>query len=287
MLYSSEQAQILTQALPYIQKYSGKTIVIKYGGHAMVDEALKMSVMKDIVLMRFVGMNPILVHGGGPEITEMLKRVGKESTFINGLRVTDSETMEIVEMVLTGKTNKSLVSLINKLGGKAVGLSGKDANLIIAEKSQPNGADIGFVGKPVQINPDILFTLTREGYIPVISSVAIGANGESYNMNADHIAGELVVAVGAAKLVMLTDVKGIYGDKNDPSTLHSVLKASEAKKMIQSGAIDKGMIPKVEACITALKGEVEKTHIIDGSVPNSLLMEIFTDEGIGTMIEAD
>lgn len=250
----------------------------------MVDEDLKRSVMRDIVLLRYVGMNPILVHGGGPEITDVLKRVGKESTFVNGLRVTDAETMEIVEMVLAGKTNKSLVSLINQQGGRAVGLSGKDANLVVAEKATPGGADIGFVGQVAQINPEILVTLVREGYIPVISSVAIGPNGESFNMNADHIAGELVAAVGAVKLIMMTDVKGIFDDKNDASTLRSTLTAAEAEDMITSGKVDKGMIPKVEACVMALKGGVEKTHIIDGSAPNALLMEIFTDTGIGTMI---
>jgi acetylglutamate kinase len=287
MAYTSEQAKILTQALPYIQKYSGKTIVIKYGGHAMVDEALKRSVMNDIVLLRFVGMNPILVHGGGPEISEVMKKVGKEPTFVNGLRVTDAETMEIVEMVLAGKTNKSLVSLINTLGGRAVGLSGKDANLIVAEKAEPGGVDLGYVGQVAKINPQILETLVREGYTPVISSVAIGPNGESFNMNADHIAGELVASVGAVKLIMMTDVKGIYDDKNDESTLRPVLTISQAQEMIRAGKIDKGMIPKVEACITALRGGVERAHIIDGSVPNALLMEIFTDTGVGTMIVSD
>jgi len=286
MPYSAEQAKILTQALPYIQQYAGKTIVIKYGGHAMVDEDLKKSVMGDVVLLRYVGMSPILVHGGGPEITEVMKKVGKEPSFVNGLRVTDSETMEIVEMVLAGKTNKSLVSLINNQGGRAVGLSGKDANLIVAEKSEPGGVDIGYVGQVAKINPGILATLVQEGYIPVISSVAIGPNGESFNMNADHIAGELVGAVGAVKLVMMTDVKGIYDHKDDPSTLRSVLTVSEAQEMIRAGKIDKGMIPKVEACVMALKGGVERAHIIDGSEPHSLLMEVFTDKGIGTMIEA-
>jgi acetylglutamate kinase len=286
MSYSSEQAEILIHALPYIQRYSGKTILIKYGGHAMIDEDLKRSVMRDIVLLRYVGMNPVLVHGGGPEITDTLKRVGKESTFVNGLRVTDAETMEIVEMALSGKTNKSLVSLINQQGGLAVGLSGKDANLVVADKAMPGGADIGFVGKVSKVNPEILTTLVKEGYIPVISSVAIGPNGESFNMNADHIAGELVAAVGAVKLIMMTDVKGIFDDKNDESTLRSTLTVSEAEDMIRSGKVDKGMIPKVEACVMALKGGVERAHIIDGSVPNALLMEIFTDTGIGTMIEA-
>ncbi|MDO8684850.1 MAG: acetylglutamate kinase [Armatimonadota bacterium] len=290
MAYTSEQAKILTQALPYIQKYSGKTIVIKYGGHAMVDEQLKQSVMRDIILLRCVGMNPILVHGGGPEITDMMKKVGKEPAFVNGLRVTDAETMEIVEMVLSGKINKSLVSLINQQGGSAVGLSGKDANLIVAEKAQPEGADIGFVGQVKQINPQILETLAGEGYIPVISSVAIGANGESLNMNADHVAGALSNALGAVKLIMMTDVKGIYDDKNDKSTLQPFLRAIDVRKMIQEGKIDKGMIPKVEACLAAVgsgkvKGRVERAHIIDGSIPHALLMEIFTDTGIGTMIQ--
>ena len=297
MPYSSEQAKTLTQALPYIQKYCGKTIVIKYGGHAMVDECLKRSVMRDIVLLRYVGMNPILVHGGGPEITEVMKKVGKEPTFVKGLRVTDAETMEIVEMVLAGKTNMSLVSLINNQGGRAVGLSGKDADLIVAEKAEPEGVDLGYVGQVAKINPEILNTLIKEGYIPVISSVAVGPNGESFNMNADHVAGALATQVEAIKLIVLTDVKGIYDDKSDESTLRSVLTASEAQSMIDSGKIDKGMIPKVEACLIALGNmtlvglgvshEVAHAHIIDGSVPNALLMEIFTDTGIGTMIQND
>ncbi|MDO8588035.1 MAG: acetylglutamate kinase [Armatimonadota bacterium] len=291
MPYSSEQAQILTQALPYIQRYSGKTIVIKYGGHAMVDEELKRSVMRDIVLLRCVGMNPILVHGGGPEITEVMKKIGKEPKFVNGLRFTDLETMEIVEMVLSGKTNKSLVSLINQQGGRAVGLSGKDANLIVAEKAESDGDDLGFVGRVKQINPQILEILAREEYIPVISSVAIGPNGESFNMNADDVASALSVAVKAVKLIMMTDVKGIYDDRNDESTLYSLLKIEEVGNMMRSGKIDKGMIPKVKACTDAIieshkAGRHIETHIINGSEPHALLMEIFTDTGIGTMIEA-
>jgi len=283
MNYTSEQANILVQALPYIQQYYGKTIVIKYGGNAMIDDALKASVLRDIVLLRFVGMNPILVHGGGPEINQMMKRVGKEPTFIGGLRVTDEETMEIVEMVLAGKTNKGIVSIINTLGGQAVGLSGKDAKLIEAEQKD---AALGFVGSVTNINPEILHTLANQGYIPVISSVAIGPNGESLNVNADHIAGAIAAAIGATKLLMLTDVTGIFEDKDDPSTLKSVLSKEEALGMIKSGKIDKGMIPKVEACITALDGEVERTHIINGTLPHAVLMEIFTDTGIGTMIES-
>ena len=282
MNYTSEQANILIQALPYIQRYYGKTVVIKYGGNAMVDDELKASVLQDIVLLRFVGMNPVLVHGGGPEINEMMKQLGKEPQFVGGLRVTDEKTMEIVEMVLTGKTNKDIVSIINTHGGQSVGLSGKDANLIVADRAS---SELGLVGKVKKINPEILQTLADQGYIPVISSVGIGPDGESLNVNADHIAGAIAAAVNATKLIVLTDVKGILDDKNDPSSLRSVLTENEANEMIRSGNIDKGMIPKVEACITALAGGVERTHIIDGTLPHALLIEIFTDTGIGTMIE--
>jgi acetylglutamate kinase len=258
-------------------------MVIKYGGNAMVDEDLKRSVIRDVVLMHYVGMNPILVHGGGPEISAVMKKVGKEPTFVNGLRVTDAETMEIVEMVLAGKTNKGIVSIINNLGGKAVGLSGKDANLIVAEKAEGT-VDLGFVGEVAKINAQILLDLLEHGYIPVVSSVAIGPNGESFNVNADHIAGEIAAEVRAAKLIMMTDVPGIYRDFSDKSTFISELSVADARAMIESKQIDKGMIPKVEACMTALSGAVERTHIIDGTMPHSLLMEIFTDTGIGTMI---
>ncbi len=283
MNYTSEEANILVQALPYIQKYSGKTIVIKYGGNAMIDEDLKKSVVRDVVLMHYVGMKPILVHGGGPEISAVMKKIGKEPTFVNGLRVTDAETMEIVEMVLAGKTNKGIVSIVNNLGGRAVGLSGKDANLIVAEKADGD-VDLGYVGKVVQINTQILTDMLEHGYIPVVSSVAIGSNGESFNVNADHIAGEIAAKVRATKLMMMTDVPGIYEDFSDKSTFISELSVDRAKQMILDKKIDKGMIPKVEACITALAGAVERTHVIDGTLPHSLLMEIFTDTGIGTMI---
>ena len=251
MDYTSEQANILVQALPYIQQYSGKIIVIKYGGSAMVDEHLKKSVVRDVVLMHYVGMKPILVHGGGPEISAVMKKIGKEPTFVNGLRVTDAETMEIVEMVLAGKTNKGIVSIINNLGGRAVGLSGKDANLIVAEKADGD-VDLGFVGEVAHINSQILLDLLEHGYIPVISSVAIGPDGQSFNVNADHIAGEIASEVSAGKLMMMTDVAGIYGDFEDKSTLISELKVQDAQKMIASKKIDKGMIPKVEACMTCL-----------------------------------
>lgn len=283
MRYTSEEASVLVQALPYIQQYYGETLVIKYGGNAMIDEDLKRGVVRDVVLMHYVGMKPILVHGGGPEISAVMKKVGKEPTFVNGLRVTDAETMEIVEMVLAGKTNKGIVSIINNLGGKAIGLSGKDANLIVAEKAE-GSVDLGFVGEVAKINPQVLTDLLEHGYIPVISSVAIGPNGESFNVNADHIAGEIAAEVKATKLMMMTDVPGIYRDFSDKSTFISELTVDEARKMIESKQIDKGMIPKVEACITALAGGVDRTHIIDGTMPHSLLMEIFTDTGIGTMI---
>ncbi|MDI6827816.1 MAG: acetylglutamate kinase [Armatimonadota bacterium] len=284
MSTKAEQAEILVQALPYIRQYYGKTIVVKYGGNAMVDENLKQSVMKDIVLMHYVGMRPVLVHGGGPEITELMERMGKKPSFIKGLRVTDAETMEIVEMVLTGKTNKNIVSLINSQGGKAVGLSGKDGNLMIAEKAQIKDADLGYVGKIVEINTEIVETLIHEGYIPVISSIAVGRNWETYNLNADHAAGELAGALEAAKLIILTDVTGVYRDFSDKTSLISELSTSEAQEMIQTGKVDKGMIPKIEACLMALSRGVERAHIIDGTIPHALLMEIFTDTGIGTMI---
>ena len=280
-----EQAEILVQALPYIRHYFGKTVVIKYGGNAMTNDALKESVMKDIVLLRYVGMQPVLVHGGGPDVSEMMNRVGKEPCFVGGLRVTDAETMEIVEMVLAGKTNKGIVSILSQQGGKSVGLSGKDGRLFVAKKAHINGADLGFVGEIEQINPEIVQILIREGYIPVISSVAVGSEGESYNINADHAAGALASALGATKIVMLTDVQGVYRDFNDKSSLISTLSVTQAQEMISSGNAGKGMIPKIEACIKALSGGVEKAHIIDGTLPHALLMELFTDRGIGTMLE--
>jgi len=279
------QAEILSQALPYIRRFAGATLVIKYGGAAMLDDDLKRAVMRDLALMRFVGINPILVHGGGPEVSEAMRKMGKEPEFIGGLRVTDAETMEIVEMVLTGKTNKGIVSLLNGEGLNAVGLSGKDANLLVAVKETARG-DIGFVGRITQVNPGIVHTLTAAGYVPVISSVAIGQDGASYNVNADTAAGELAVALGAKKLILMTDVEGLYRDFNDKSSLISELTAAEARRMVNSGAIDAGMIPKLEACVDSVEDGVERAHIIDGRRPHSLLIEIFTDSGIGTMIHA-
>ena len=281
MNYTQEQAKMLTEALPYIQKYNKKTIVIKYGGNAMLNEDIKRSVMKDILLMHFVGMRPILVHGGGPDINSMMDRLGLEPKFINGKRVTDSETMEIVEMVLAGKTNKSIVGLINTLGGNAVGLSGKDGNLVSASATSK---ELGLVGSVDIINPKILFDLMESEYIPVISSIGMSISGETFNINADHIAGEIAAAVEAEKLIMMTDVNGIYTDINNPDTFVSRIDIDEAKEMIASGVVNKGMIPKVEACIIALQSGVERTHIINGTAPSSILMEILTDHGIGTMI---
>ncbi len=278
------QAEVLIQALPYIKQYAGKTIVVKYGGAAMLDEALKAAVMQDIVLMRYVGINPIVVHGGGPEISEAMQRMGKEPQFVGGLRVTDAETMEIVEMVLTGKTNKGIVAHLNQQGAQAVGLSGKDGNLIVAERETTKG-DIGFVGRVTEINPALIHTLTDAGYIPVISTVAIGKAGESYNVNADTVAGELAAALGATKLVMMTDVDGIYQDFADKDSLIREMSVKDARQLITDGHVDKGMIPKVEACVRAVSGGVERAHILDGRLPHALLIEIFTDQGLGTMIK--
>jgi acetylglutamate kinase len=276
------KANVLIEALRYIKEFYGKTIVIKYGGNAMIDEELKENVILDIVLMKYVGMNPVVIHGGGPEISRMMKRVGKESQFVNGLRVTDEETMEIVEMVL-GRINKGIVALINQHGAKAVGLSGKDGNLISAEKLQAD-VDIGFVGEVSKIDPHIIEVLDERGFIPVISSIGVGSGGQTYNINADSVAGEIAAAVEAEKLMMLTDVRGIMSDQNNPETLISTLKISEIDSLIENGVISGGMLPKVDACTTALNGNVRKTHIIDGRISHSLLLEIFTESGIGTEI---
>lgn len=279
------QAEVLSQALPYIRRFAGATLVIKYGGAAMLDDDLKRAVIRDLALMRFVGINPILVHGGGPEVSEAMRKMGKEPEFIGGLRVTDAETMEIVEMVLTGKTNKSIVSLLNAEGLNAVGLSGKDANLLVAVRETSRG-DIGYVGRITHVHPGIVHTLTAAGYVPVISSVATGQDGASYNVNADTAAGELAVALGAKKLILMTDVEGVYRDFSDKTSLISELTAAEARRLIHSGAMEEGMIPKLEACVDAVEDGVERAHIIDGRRPHSLLIEIFTDAGIGTMIHA-
>ena len=283
---SNSHASVLIEALPYLRQFYGKTIVVKYGGNAMIDETLKAQVMQDIALLHYVGIRPILVHGGGPEISAMMKQMGHEPAFVGGLRVTDAETMEIVEMVLAGKTNKGIVSLLNKQGAKAVGLSGKDANLIQAYKMESPQGDLGYVGEVAKVNAELLTLLGEQGYIPVISSVAIGPDGESYNVNADHVAGHIAAAVGAAKLVVLTDVEGLYADYSDKSSLISEMDGAQAEAMIASGAAERGMIPKLEACIVAVEGGVPRAHLIDGRLPHALLIEIFTDAGIGTMVHA-
>ncbi len=291
MLELIGKAEVLIEALPYIRTFADNTFVIKYGGQAMVSDELKKSVIMDIILLKFIGINPILVHGGGAEVTNLLERLGKEAVFANGLRVTDEETMEVVEMVLTGKVNKEIVSLINRYGGRAVGLSGKDSDLLVAKRRPPeriNGSgvmvDLGLVGDIIRINPHVINTLSSQGYIPVISSIAVGLEGESLNINADHVAGELAAALSAEKLILLTDVEGIFADPADKNSLISTLPRAKAVEMIESGRINKGMIPKVEACLKALEHGVPRTHIIDGRLPHSLLLEIFTDHGIGTMV---
>lgn len=279
-------AEILVEALPYLREWHGKTVVVKYGGAAMVDDTLKHQVMQDLVLMQLVGINPILVHGGGPEVSEAMKKTGKEPVFVRGLRVTDAETMDIVEMVLAGKTNKGIVSLLQQHGGKAVGLSGKDGNLFLARKMEVDGADLGFVGDVTHVNTELLDIIIGGGYIPVICSVAVGVGGETFNINADHIAGKLAAEVKAAKLLLLTDVRGILEDVRDPASLLSEITAEKAADLIATGKVDKGMIPKVEACLMALDGGVPRAHILDGRAPHSLLTELFTNEGVGTMIVA-
>lgn len=288
------KAGVLIESLPYIRKFSGKTFVIKYGGQAMVSEELKNSVAQDIVLLKFIGINPIVVHGGGKEITSLMKKTGKKARFINGLRITDKETMEMVEMVLVGKVNKQVVALLNRHGGKAVGLSGKDSNLLLCRKRSPlqtvidgkeQQVDLGYVGSVTKVNPEVIHTLSLNGYIPVISSVGVSPEGEGLNINADHVAGELSAALKAEKLIILTDVEGIYSDPENEGTLISSLRRQEVREMVISGEISEGMIPKVEACVRALNNDVSRTHIIDGRISHSMLLEIFTDKGIGTMVK--
>jgi acetylglutamate kinase len=292
MLKMMEKAAVLIETLPYMQKFVGKTIVIKYGGNAMINNDLKKMVIQDIILMKYIGLRPVVVHGGGPEITALLKQLGKQSSFVSGLRVTDAETVAAAEMVLVGKINTEIVGLLNKNGAKAVGLNGKDANLLAAEKhlakvhedGKVKEVDIGFVGDVTKVNPDIIWTLLNNDYIPVIAPIGAGAEGESYNINADYVAGEIAGALRAEKLMLLTDVEGIYRDFQDKSSFISTLTFAEAQEMIKTGSIDGGMIPKVDACVRALAGGAAKTHIIDGRQPHSLLLEIFTDTGIGTEV---
>ncbi len=285
-----EKANVLIEALPYIRNFYGKTFVIKYGGAAQVEEDLKDSFAQDIVLMNFIGIKPIIVHGGGPKISETMKRMGKEPTFVHGQRVTDKETMDIVEMVLGGLINKEIVALMNNHGGKAVGLSGKDGGLIKAKKKLLKKAaesgeeeiiDIGLVGEVESVDPDVLDSIEKGGFIPVISPIGVGTKGEAYNINADYVASAIAAALKAEKFILLTDVPGIK-DKND--NVISTLRKKDVKKLIDNGTISGGMLPKVQACTRAIDAGVKKTHIVDGRIPHCLLLEIFTKEGIGTEI---
>ncbi len=284
------KAEVLMETLPYFRRFYGKTFVIKYGGHAMVDEELKESFAQDVVLLKYVGINPVIVHGGGPQIDQMLDKLGITSRYVRGMRVTDQETLDIVEMVLVGKVNKGIVNLINQHGGMAVGLSGKDGGLILARKMNvtvsdngkpPEIIDIGMVGEIVGINPLIIDSLDDNKFIPVIAPVGVGLQGETYNINADLVAGEVAEALHAEKLILMTDVEGVKDKKSD---LLSTLTEKQARKMIQDGVVGAGMIPKVECCIEALKGGVGKTHIIDGRVKHAVLLEIFTKAGVGTEV---
>lgn len=281
---NAERAHVIVSALPYIKEYTGKILVVKYGGNAMINDKLKDSVMRDIVLLSLIGVKVVLVHGGGPEITEMLNKMGKESQFVNGLRVTDKETAEVVQMVLAGKINKSLVGLLERKGGKAIGLSGLDGHMI---KAKVKDEALGFVGEITDIDVTTVLDVLEKGYIPVISTVACDDDGNVYNINADTAAAKIAGALHAESFISMTDISGILRDKDDPSTLISEIKISEAPKLIEDGIINGGMIPKVECCTNAIKWGVKKVFIIDGRVPHSILIETLTDEGIGTMFTGE
>lgn len=280
-----QKSEVLIEALPYIRKLTGKTVVIKYGGNAMTDEALIETILQDITLLKFVGVRPVVIHGGGPEINKLLSKLEIKSEFYNGLRITGADTMEVVQMVLTGKINKDIVSELNCLGANAIGLCGKDAKLITVEKKPPvDGVDLGYVGQIKSINTDLINVLTQEGFVPVIAPVGVGDDGHSYNINADTVAGEIAAALQAEKLLFLTDVDGLRSVPDDPSTLISSITTDEIEKMIASGAIGGGMIPKIRACVRACRSGVARTFIINGTIPHPILLEIFTDSGIGTMV---
>ena len=282
-LNTEQWSNVLVEALPYFRNWSGKVVVVKYGGNAMLNEELKQAVMEDIVLLSTIGIKVVLVHGGGPEINNMLERVGKESKFVDGLRYTDAETMEVVQMVLTGKLNKDIVSILLQEGGKAVGLSGVDSGLLRAKKTEK---ELGFVGDITEVNPEILHTLLDNGFIPVVSTVAIGNDGDKnrYNINADTAAAKIAVALKAEKFVQLTNVPGVLRDVKDPTSIIKRIEKTAIGSLKATGIISSGMIPKIDCCLTALQGGVPRTHIIDGRVPHSLLIEMFSDRGIGTMI---
>lgn len=280
---NADRARVLVHALPYIQDYTGKIVVIKYGGNAMTSEKLKDSVMRDIVLLWLIGVKVVLVHGGGPEITDMLGKLGKKSEFVGGLRVTDKETADIVQMVLAGKVNKGLVNLVENKGGNAIGLSGVDGHMI---EAAPKSAELGFVGDITAVNVKPILDVIDKGYIPIVSTVGCDNGGNIYNINADTAAAKIAGALGAESLISMTDICGILKDKDDPDTLISVIKTDEAPELIESGVISGGMIPKAECCINAIKWGVNRVFIIDGRIPHSILIEMLTDEGIGTMFTA-
>ena len=281
-----KKAEVLIEALPYIQKFNRKIIVVKYGGSAMSNEELQKNVIKDVTLLKLVGFKPIIVHGGGKEISRWVGKVGKEAKFVNGLRVTDEETMEIAEMVLN-KVNKSLVTMVEELGVKAVGVSGKDGGLLQVEKKYSDGQDIGYVGEITGVNPDILFDMLEKDYLPIIAPIGLGKDYHTYNINADDAACAIAKAVHAEKLAFLTDIEGLYKDINDKSTFISRLTASEAEGLIHDGYIGGGMLPKLNNCTSAIRNGVNRVHILDGRLAHCLLLEIFTNQGIGTAIVSD
>ena len=279
---TSKRAKVLVQAMPYIKKYAGETVVVKYGGNAMINEDLKSAVMSDLVLMQLVGINVVLVHGGGPEISSMLKAVGKESKFENGMRVTDAETIDIVQQVLAGKVNKSLVQLLESHGGHAIGLCGLDGRMLMAEKLITS-ADLGFVGEIKEVNPKPLEMVMNNGYIPIVATVAGGYDGSVYNINADLAAAQIAAKLGAKKLILMTDIRGLLRDINDENSLISVVNVSEVPMLKRDGIIKGGMIPKIDCCVESVRNGVSRAHIIDGRLEHSILLELFSDEGIGTM----
>ncbi len=281
-----KKAKVLIEALPYIQQFNRRIVVIKYGGSAMSDETLQRNVIKDVTLLKLVGFKPIIVHGGGKEISRWVKKVGKESTFVNGLRVTDAETMEIAEMVLN-RVNKRLVTMVQELGVKAVGVTGKDGGMIQVEKKYSDGQDIGFVGNITKVSPKLLFDLLDKDFLPIVAPLGLDDEYQTYNINADDAACAIARAVGADKLVFLTDIEGLYRDINDKTTFISRLSATEARGLIESGIIGGGMLPKLGNCISAIEDGVNRVHILDGRIPHSILLEIFTNKGIGTAIVAD
>lgn len=278
-----EKAQILIEALPYIQRFNGNTVVVKYGGSAMKDEDLKMHVIEDVALLKLVGMRPIIVHGGGKEISRWVKKSGIVPEFYNGLRITDRETLEVAEMVL-GKVNTDLVSLVQQLGVNAMGISGMDGDLLKVRKVMPDGQDIGFVGEVTRVNPDILWKLLDDDFVPVIFPIGSDKEGNAYNINGDHAAAAIAQAIHADKLIYLTDTRGVYRDPSDPDTLISELDEDEALRLIDEGVVQGGMIPKIRNCIDSIRNGVRRVHILDGSAEHSILLEIFTDRGVGTAI---